>query len=46
MYRSDLNNRDKGGAIVAVTAVHVALLYALLAGWALVAWHAFRLPKE
>ena len=30
MYRSNLNKRDKGGAIVAVTAVHVALLLALL----------------
>jgi protein TonB len=30
MYRSDLNNRDKGGAVVAVVAVHVALLFVLL----------------
>ena len=30
MYRSDLNVRDKGGAIVAVAAVHAALLFALL----------------
>jgi protein TonB len=29
-YRSDLNTRDKGGAIVAVVAVHAALLLALL----------------
>ena len=30
MYRSDLNKKDKGGAIVAVAAVHVALLLMLL----------------
>ena len=30
MYRSDLNNRDKGGAISAVVAIHAALLFALL----------------
>lgn len=30
MYRSDLNTRDKSGAIVAVVAVHAALLLALL----------------
>jgi len=30
MYRSDLNTRDKSGAIVAVVAVHAALLFALL----------------
>ena len=30
MYRSNLNNRDKGGAIFAVIAVHAALLLALL----------------
>ena len=30
MYRSDLNNRDKGGAIAAVVAIHAALLFALL----------------
>src|SRR5690348_15055301 len=30
MYRSDLNSRDKGGAIAAVVAVHAALLFALL----------------
>lgn len=30
MYRSDLNTRDKGGAIAAVVAIHVALLFALL----------------
>ena len=30
MYRSNLNSRDKGGAIAAVIAVHVGLLYALL----------------
>jgi periplasmic protein TonB len=29
-YRSNLNNRDKSGAIVAVVAVHAALLFALL----------------
>ncbi len=30
MYRSNLNSRDKGGAIAAVIAVHAALLYAFL----------------
>ena len=30
MYRSDLDNRDKGGAIAAVVAIHAALLFALL----------------
>ena len=30
MYRSDLNSRDKGGAIAAVVAIHAALLLALL----------------
>src|SRR5690349_14567612 len=30
MYRSDLNNRDKGGAIAGVIAIHAALLFALL----------------
>lgn len=30
MYRSDLNTRDKGGAIMAVVAIHAALLFALL----------------
>lgn len=30
MYRSDLNKRDKSGAIVAVVAVHVVLLFVLL----------------
>jgi protein TonB len=30
MYRSDLTNRDKGGAIAAVVAIHAALLLALL----------------
>src|SRR5579884_576492 len=30
MYRSDLNSRDKGGAIVAVIAIHAALLFAFL----------------
>jgi protein TonB len=30
MYRSDLNAKDKGGAIVAVAAIHAALLLALL----------------
>jgi periplasmic protein TonB len=29
-YRSDVNARDKGGAIIAVLAVHAALLFALL----------------
>lgn len=29
-YRSDLNTRDKSGAIIAVIAVHAALLFALL----------------
>jgi protein TonB len=30
MYRSDLNNRDKGRAVVAVVAIHAALLFVLL----------------
>jgi protein TonB len=30
MYRSDLKTRDKGGAIVAVAAIHAALLFAFL----------------
>ena len=30
MYRSDLNNRDKGGAITAVVAIHVGLAFAFL----------------
>ncbi|MBV9529366.1 MAG: energy transducer TonB, partial [Sphingomonas sp.] len=30
MYRSGLNTRDKGGAIVAVAAIHVLLLLMLL----------------
>ena len=30
MYRSDLNTRDKGGAIAAVVAIHAALLFAFL----------------
>ena len=30
MYRSDLNNRDKGGAIAAVIGIHAALLFAFL----------------
>jgi protein TonB len=30
MYRSDLNNRDKGGAIAAVVGIHAALLFAFL----------------
>lgn len=30
MYRSDLNKRDKGGAIAAVAAIHAALLFAFL----------------
>jgi protein TonB len=30
MYRSDLNSRDKGGAVAAVIAIHAALLFAFL----------------
>jgi len=30
MYRSDLNNRDKGGAIALVAGIHAALLFAFL----------------
>lgn len=30
MYTSDLNTRDRGGAITAVVAIHAALLFALL----------------
>src|SRR3954447_15203561 len=30
MYRTDLNKRDKGGAITAVIAIHAALLFAFL----------------
>ena len=30
MYRSNLNSRDKGGAVAAVIAIHAALLFALL----------------
>lgn len=30
MYRSDLNSRDKGRAVVAVVAIHAALLFVLL----------------
>jgi periplasmic protein TonB len=30
MYRSDLNTRDRSGAIAAVAAIHAALLFALL----------------
>jgi len=30
MYRSDLNPRDRGGAILAVVAIHTALLFALM----------------
>jgi protein TonB len=30
MYRSNLNTRDKGGAVAAVIAIHVALAFALL----------------
>ena len=30
MYRSDLNNRDRGGAVAAVVAIHAALLFAFL----------------
>ena len=33
MYRSDLNNRDKGAAIAAVIAIHVLLLLAVLHQW-------------
>jgi hypothetical protein len=29
-YRSDLDAKDKGGAIAAVVAIHAALLFALL----------------
>jgi protein TonB len=30
MYRSDLKTRDKGGAVIAVVAIHAALLFAFL----------------
>ena len=30
MYRSDLNNRDKSGAIAAVIAIHAALIFVLM----------------
>lgn len=30
MYRSNLSNRDRGGALVAVAAIHAALLFAFL----------------
>ncbi len=30
MYRSDLNNRDKGGAMAAVIAIHAGIAFALL----------------
>src|SRR5918993_1751142 len=30
MYRSDLNRRDKGGALAAVLAIHAGLAFALL----------------
>ena len=30
MYRSDLKNRDKGGAIAAVIAIHAGLLFVFL----------------
>ena len=30
MYRSDLNTKDKGGAIFAAAAINAALLFALL----------------
>src|SRR4051812_18107302 len=30
MYRSDINTRDRGGAIVVVAAIHAALLFAFL----------------
>lgn len=33
MYRSDLDNRDKGGAIAAVVAIHALLLFAVLHQW-------------
>jgi protein TonB len=33
VYRSDLNTRDKGGAIAAVIAIHAALLFAVLHRW-------------
>jgi periplasmic protein TonB len=32
-YRSDLNTRDKSGAIAAVVAIHAALLFAVLHHW-------------
>jgi protein TonB len=33
VYRSDLNTRDKSGAIAAVIAIHAALLFAVLHRW-------------
>ena len=33
MYRTDLDRRDKGGAILAVAAIHAALLFAVLHRW-------------
>ena len=33
MYRSDLDTRDKGGAIAAVVAIHALLLFAVLHQW-------------
>jgi protein TonB len=33
MYRTDLTSRDKSGAILAVAAVHAALLFAVLHQW-------------
>ena len=33
MYRTDLDRRDKGGAILAVAAIHAALLFAVLHQW-------------
>ena len=33
MYRSDLNSRDKGGAIVMVIAIHAALAFMVLHRW-------------
>src|SRR5918997_3721778 len=30
MYRTDLNSKDKGGAMAAVLAIHAALAFALL----------------
>ena len=38
-YRSDLNTRDKSGAITAVIAVHAALLFAVLHNWGSIVLH-------